>query len=48
MWSNLLRDAEQRKVLYHIEEDDEYDDVDTFVEKVMRHLRKNPADHAIA
>nr|XP_029730347.1 uncharacterized ATP-dependent helicase C29A10.10c-like [Aedes albopictus] len=48
VWSNLLRDAEQRKVLYHIEEDDEYDDVDTFVEKVMRHLRKNPADHAIA
>lgn len=48
VWSELLRDAEQRKVLYHIEEDDEYDDVDTFVEKVMRHLRKNPTNDAIA
>lgn len=48
MWSDLLRDAEHRKVLYHIEEDDEYDDVDTFVEKVMRHLRKSPTADAIA
>ncbi|XP_062543771.1 uncharacterized protein LOC134211146 isoform X2 [Armigeres subalbatus] len=47
VWSELLRDAEQRKVLYHIEEDDEYDDVDTFVEKVMRHLRKSPSNDTV-
>lgn len=47
MWSELLKDAEERQLLYHIEDDDEYDDADTFVEKVMRHLRKNPTADAI-
>ncbi|XP_065075593.1 uncharacterized protein Setx isoform X2 [Ochlerotatus camptorhynchus] len=47
VWSELLKDAEERQLLYHIEDDDEYDDADTFVEKVMRHLRKNPTADAI-
>lgn len=46
VWSALLKDAEQRKLYYHIADDDEYDDADTFVEKVMRHLRKNPTSDA--
>ncbi|XP_058838392.1 uncharacterized protein LOC131694054 isoform X2 [Topomyia yanbarensis] len=41
VWSALLKDAEERKLLYHIEDDDEYDDVNSFVEKVMLNLRKN-------
>ncbi|XP_055627516.1 uncharacterized protein LOC129769334 isoform X2 [Toxorhynchites rutilus septentrionalis] len=41
VWSALLQDAEDRKLLYHIEDDDGYDDdVNSFVEKVMKHLRK--------
>lgn len=40
VWSSLLDDAEKRKLHYHIADDDEYDDVNTFVEKVMRNLKK--------
>ncbi|XP_055527245.1 uncharacterized protein LOC129719854 isoform X2 [Wyeomyia smithii] len=43
MWSALLKDAEDRKLLFNIEDNDEYSDVNTFVEKVMRSLRKSPA-----
>ncbi|XP_058461382.1 uncharacterized protein LOC131436589 isoform X2 [Malaya genurostris] len=41
VWSALLKDAKDRNLFYHIEDDDEYDDVDSFVERVMRNLRKN-------
>ncbi|KAL9699282.1 hypothetical protein quinque_002723 [Culex quinquefasciatus] len=40
MWSSLLQDAEQRKLYYHIADDDEYDDVNTFVSKIMQNLKK--------
>lgn len=40
MWSSLLQDAEQRKLYYHIADDDEYDDVNTFVGKIMQNLKK--------
>ncbi|XP_053684099.1 uncharacterized protein LOC128734108 isoform X2 [Sabethes cyaneus] len=42
LWSALLKDAEDRKLLFNIEDNDEYSDVDTFVERVMQYLRKPP------
>uniref|UniRef100_A0A1Q3G116 FHA domain-containing protein n=1 Tax=Culex tarsalis TaxID=7177 RepID=A0A1Q3G116_CULTA len=40
VWSSLLEDAEKRKLYYPIADDDEYDDVNTFVNKVMHNLKK--------